>query len=106
MDANNKETVTEKLLKEILDYLKTILKLVNDNYNVLNNGRVGNEKTFTYDQMLKMLAQRPMWKLTDKQIYYMVERKDDIRFIQAVSGYTVEEIKKKYQRHRASNVYK
>lgn len=108
--AVENETSKDKFtryLKSIFDTVKMTYALVVENNELLKKSNSTNSGgTVTYEGMLNYIAQRPMWKLTDKQIYYMVERGDDIRYIQAVSGYKMEDIKKKYEQHKKNNVYR
>ena len=95
-------------LLEIYDLVKKLYTLAVENNNLIKSQPASKPAggTVTYEGMINYIAQRPMWKLTDKQIYYMVERGDDIRYIQAVSGYKMEDIKKKYEQHKKNNVYR
>lgn len=108
--AVENETSKDKFtryLKSIFDTVKMTYALVVENNELLkksNNTNSGG--TVTYEGMLNYIAQRPMWKLTDKQIYWCVEQKYPIEYIQAISGYKPEEIKKKYETHRKNNVYR
>ena len=116
--ADNNKSDASKALKEIYNTVKqlyTLLKVfqidVNENTELLkklvNSNSTGNSNgTITYEQMLNYLSKHAMWKLTDKQIYYLVERGDDWKYISAISGYKPEEIKKKYEQHKKNNVYK
>ena len=116
-----------KALKQIYDTVKqlyTLLKVfqidLKENTELLKrlvNQGTGSSSggTVTYEGMLNYIAQYPIWKLTDKQVYHLVERMlddqkrnkptYDMRYIQAVSGYKPEEIKKKYETHKKNNVY-
>lgn len=94
----------DKMNKKLLD----IYLLVKENNNLLKNKNSGSggAGTVTYEGMINYIAQRPMWKLTDRQIYWCVEQNYPIEYIQALSGYKPEEIKKKYEQHKKNNVYR
>ena len=94
-----------RYLKSIYDIVKMIFNTVSENNELLKKSNSANSGTVTYEGMLQYISKRPMYNLTPRQIYYMVERGDDIRYIQAVSGYSVEDIKKKYEQHKKNNVY-
>lgn len=116
-----------KALKQIYDTVKqlhTLLKVfqidINENTQLLKklvNQNISNNSggTITYEQMLNYIAKYPMWRLTDKQVYILVERMldeqkkhiptYDMRYIMAVSGYKPAEIMKKYETHKKNNVY-
>ena len=94
-----------RYLKSIFDIVKSMYILVSENNELLKKSSSGSSGTVTYDGMLQYISKRPMYNLTPRQIYYMVERGDDIRYIQAVSGYSVDDIKKKYEQHKKNNVY-
>ena len=100
------QSMASKALLEILQNTREIVQNTRDIISLLRNTRVNTDKQFSYDDMLRLIADRPMYKLTDRQIYYMVERKDNINYIMAVSGYSKDEIYKKYKKHKDSNVYR
>lgn len=113
MDSEKNKSPASQALHEILDnsrntekLLNMCLNVLNENNSILKHGKGSTRGTITYEQMLNYLAVHPMWKLTDKQIYYMVERGDDIRYIMALSGYSAEDIQKKHKKHKDSNVYR
>ena len=114
MDGNKNQSPASKALSEILDtvrentkVLKNCVNVLCENNNLLKQKQVNNSaKLVNTDMLLNYIASKPMYNLTPRQIYYMVERGDDMRYIQAVSGYSVEDIKKKYEQHRKNNVYR
>lgn len=117
--GNNQMSKASQALLEIYNSIKELMnmfdgvnviqkennKIIKEiNYKINNSSSSGG--TITYEQMLYYISKRPMYKLSPRQVYYMVERGDDLKYIMAVSGYSEDEIKKKYKMHKDSNVYK
>lgn len=96
MDQKEKSSVIKELLNTSRETLQEVKKI---NNKVESTG-------ISYSQMLVWLSQHKMYQLSPRQIYYMVERGDDINFIKAISGYSEDEIKKKYSTHKKNNVYR
>ncbi len=97
MDQKEKSAIVKELLDNSRETLQEVKKI---------NTKVENTGGISYNQMLVWLSQHKMYQLSPRQIYYMVERGDDINFIKAISGYSEDEIKKKYSTHKKNNVYR